>query len=728
MKYYLSEKFFDSTKELIRKMKITCFLLFVLASGLFAAPANSQVAKVSITLKNASVAKVIDAIEKQSDYLFVYSKNEIDLTRKVSVDIDQQSVAEVLSEVFDKTNVIYAMEGTNIMLMTRSNATQQGKKVTGKVTDQTGASLPGVSVVVKGTTTGVITDANGDFTLSIVQADPTLVFSFVGMKSQEMKVGAQASINIVLVEERIGVEEVVVVGYGTQKKVNVTGSVSTISFSEQALTRPVTNVSTALSGLSSGVSVRQGVGKPGEDGATIRIRGVGTLNNSDPLVIIDGMEGVLDLINPNDIESVSILKDAASSSIYGSRAANGVILVTTKKGNKDRNSVNYSGHFSVAQPSKLLEFVNDYPQYMRLMNESSRNMNRPNDPFTAKTIEDWTLANQNPNGLTDKGVPNWLAFPNTDWQKEVFKNNIIQDHNISVNGGTKNTSFLLSAGYLDNPGLVENTGMKRFTFRANVEATVNNWLTVGTRTYGTLQDKDMGNFSQMLSYTRQTTPGLIGQYNGQYGYPEAPEESATANNLFGHLNFYKGDDKSSRFNTTLYSKTTFTKGLSWDFNFNYSKRFDEYNNYTNAEAQQRIRFSTGAIMQSKSDPSLLETYYNTFSSSSYTLENLLRYETTIAKNHSFSTLLGYNETYYFQYDHNSKQKGLIDASIHTPNSATRTGTVYGDASDRAVRSLFGRMNYGFKDRYLFEANLRYDGSSRFSNDSRWGLFPSFSAG
>ena len=445
------------------------------------------------------------------------------------------------------------------------------------------------------------------------------------------------------------------------------------------------------------------------------------------MVIVDGMEAPLDAINPNDIESVSILKDAASASIYGSRAANGVILVTTKKGNKERIKVTYNGHLSVAQPSNLLSTVNDYTRFMKLINESARNIATA-EVFSPATIDAWTKASLDPNGLTASGVPNWVAFPNTNWQKEMYQNNLVQDHTVTVDGGTKNTTFLLSAGMLDDPGLVENTGARRYTLRANVEANVNSWLTLGTRTFGWLQTKEMGNYGNMLGYFNQTTPGLIGRYKGVLGAPEAPEESATANNLYGMLNQNYGSDMSSRFNTTVYSKITFMKGLSWDFNFNYNKRIDENNNYTNASDAYRVKFSNGAVISPATDPSLMTTYYNTYINSSYTLENLLHYDTKIGKNHTISVLLGYNEYYYSDYNHDSSQKGLIDGSIFTPNTATTMLSVTGGATDRALQSLFGRINYTFKDRYLFEANLRYDGSSRFSPDSRWGVFPSFSAG
>ena len=616
--------------------------------------------------------------------------------------------------------------GVLLIVCVNVMAIAQTAKVSGVVSDSKGGTLPGVSVVIKGTTNGTITDIDGKFVIGIPDGTPTLVFSFVGMETQEVNVAGKTEFKIVLRDASIGLDELVVVGYGAQKKVNLTGSVSSVNFADQAGSRPVTTVSSALAGLSSGVTIRQGTGKPGEDGASIRIRGTGTLNNSSPLIIIDGMEGVLDAINPNDIASISVLKDAASCAIYGSRAANGVILVTTKKGDKEHTSVTYSGTYSFAKPSNLLEFVSDYPTYMKLMNESARNIGTA-DVFSSSTIEQWEAANKNPNALTENGVPNWLAFPNTNWNKEVYENNLIQDHTVSVSGGSKSSTFLLSVGYLDNQGLVENTGLKRYTLRANLEADVSSWLKIGTRTYAIMQDKELGDYKSLLNFARQSTPGGIGQYNGQYGYPEAPGESATANNLFVHLNRVIGDDKSSRFNTTVYSKVALAKGLSWDFNFNYAKRFDEYNSHTNPNAGERIKFSTGDIMSPMTESSQLSTYYKTYSNYSYTLENLLRYTTTIAEDHDISSMVGYNENYYFSYYHSSSKKGLIDESVSTPGSATEMIGIGGSATDNAIRSVFGRVNYGYKQRYLFEANMRYDGSSRFHEDSRWGVFPSFSA-
>ena len=607
---------------------------------------------------------------------------------------------------------------------------QQTKNVTGIVKDALGDPIIGVNVVVKGTTIGTVTDMNGAYSLQ-ADANATLVISYIGYKTQEIPVKGQTAINITLSEDSEALDEVVVVGYGTQKKVNLTGSVSSVNFADQALSRPITDVSSALAGLSSGVTVRQLSGNPGEEATSIRIRGVGTLNNASPLVIIDGMEGDMNILNPNDIQNISILKDAASSAIYGSRAANGVILVTTKKGNKERVNVTYSGRVSLTSPTNLLDAVTNYADYMTLMNESATNLGGSGD-FAQSTIDAWRAAGKDPNGVNENGVPNWLAYPNTDWQKEVYGNRVSQDHSISVNGGSKNVTYLLSAGYMDNQGLVERTGMQRFNMRANVEVNVTDWLTVGTRTYGVYQTKDPGNFgprdksSGVNQYIGQTTPGLIPRYNGQYGYPEATGEHPTANGLLFILNNTDGSNESSRFNTTAYTKITFFKGFSWDVNFNYYRRFDEINNHT--VPQEKVKFSTGEVVVHKTDPADMTTRYTNKGEHSYTLENILRYETTINADHDLNALAGYQEYYFKYYDHESEKKGLIDENIYTPSSATNMTNIKGTAKDRAMRSFFGRVNYAYKSRYLLEANLRYDGSSRFADGHRGGVFPSFSAG
>lgn len=723
---------FEKEKAALFIPKKTLFITALCMATLAIAPRSAFAAlpqnqKITLVVQNVTLKEAIETIKKQSDYSFFIDTEDVDVHKIVSVNLVDKPVREILNILLDGQHVKYEVKGKHIIITSENmaeqiTAPQQGKTVSGIITDETGEPVIGVNVAVKGTAQGTITDIDGHYSLE-VSPDAILLISYIGYQTQEISVKGKATLNVNLKVDSELLEEVVVVGYGVQKKVNLTGSVSTVNFADQAETRPVTNVSSALAGLSSGVSVLQGSGRPGEDNATIRIRGVGTLNNSDPLVIIDGMEGDLNILNPTDIESISVLKDAASASIYGSRAANGVILVTTKKGNKDRINISYSGNFSIAKPGNLVDLVSDYPSYMRLMNESARNTGSP-EVYSQKTIDTWEEANKNPNGLTANGIPNWLAYPNTNWQREMYQNNLAQNHSLSVNGGSAKTSFLLSAGYMDNPGLVENTGLKRYSFRANLQANVTDWLTVGTNTYAVLQSTQLGDYKAMNDGMNGTSPGMIPEYNGQYGFPEAAEESTQTDNMAWFLNRFGGLKESSRFNTTVYSKIKFLKDFSWDFNLNYNRRFDESNQHSNANP--RVKFSTGEIRVPATDPSQMTTNYKNYGDHSYTIENLLRYDKTIANDHDVNILLGYNEFYYKEYDHESTKKGLIDPSISTPGSATEMIEIKGAAKDRALRSFFGRLNYAYKSRYLFEANMRYDGSSHFASDTRWGIFPSFS--
>lgn len=596
------------------------------------------------------------------------------------------------------------------------------RKITGKVADSQGQGIPGVSVVAKGSTKGTVTSAEGTFQLTT--SATTLVFSSVGFDRKEVEIGTQTDLAVTLTEENKALNEVVVVGYGTQKKVNMTGSVATIGAASLE-NRPVTNVSSSLAGLAPGVFVRQGSGKPGSDGATIRIRGTGTLNNSDALVIIDGIMGSMDAVNPNDIESISILKDAASASIYGSLAANGVILITTKKGSANRVSVSYTGLFSSSTPMNRPTFVSDNVRHMQLFNEGARNIGQ-SDVYSAATIALWQEANKNPNALTSLGVPNYVAYPNTDWGKVVLTDNAVQNHNVSVNGGNDKSLYNISIGYLDNQGLMKNTGSKRYQFRANVESKVAKFLTLGTQTFASIQTVGMANTDNLFNFLRQTTPGIYPYYNGKYGFAPAPEEPVTNNNLLTYLDGTGGHNRTSRLNTTLYATVNLYKGLTLESKVNYQLRQQEQNSYSNPI--ERWDFATNILRTQATTPDQLTTSYSFNKDYLLTFDNVLRYNTTIGTDHDLGGLLGYNQYYFNYYEFSAAKKGLIDYTTTTLGSASETLPSDGKEYDRAMRSFFGRVNYAYKSKYMIEANLRYDGSSKFASESRWGIFPSFSAG
>ncbi|MBB5634495.1 TonB-linked SusC/RagA family outer membrane protein [Pedobacter cryoconitis] len=599
----------------------------------------------------------------------------------------------------------------------------QSKVISGTVTDEQQLPIPGVSIQVKGTAKSTQTDGNGQYK---IQADGKagIVFTAIGFTTQILSAGSNGILNVNLRATSTGLNEVVVVGYGTQKKVNVIGSIATIN-AKSLENRPITNLSSGLAGLSAGIAVNQSSGKPGSDGATIRIRGAGTLNNNNPLVIIDGIAGSMDAVNPNDVESMSLLKDAAAASIYGSLAANGVILITTKKGAQGRLSVNYTSMFSIAEPANMPKFVTDYITHMNLVNEGYRNLGQT-PVYTEATKALWAAANADPDGLTAQGIPNQVAYPNTDWAKAIFEHNLVQQHNLSLNGGTENTQYLLSAGYLNNPGTMANTGSDRFQLRINLQSKINKFLTLGTQTFASLQTFGMASTANAFNFLRQTTPGVYPVYNGLYGFPSAAEESATANNILTYLYSTGGKDQESRFNTTVFANFAIYKGLSFETRFNYQTRFEEKNSYSNTF--EKWNFATNTLKVAATTPDQLSTSYFFNKNYSTTIDNVLRYNTTIAEKHDLGVLLGYNQNYYNYYNWDATKTGLIDESITTLGSATTMTSINGDAYDYAIRSFFGRLNYAYKSKYLLEGVFRYDGSSKFAPNNRWGFFPAFSAG
>ncbi|NDV60496.1 SusC/RagA family TonB-linked outer membrane protein [Bacteroides sp. 519] len=341
-----------------------------------------------------------------------------------------------------KTKILYAL---CMLFLTVNLFAQESRTVSGTVVDSFGDPMPGVSIAIKNTQTGTITGLDGDFTINVSGSDDVLVFSFIGFTAQEIKVGNNTTINVKLQEDSQALDEVVVVGYGVQKKVNLTGSVSNVS-GEKLESRPVTNLSSALAGLAAGVTVSQSSGEPGSDNGNIRVRGVSTFTSDyrGPLVIIDGSVGDMNSINPNDVESIVTLKDAASAAIYGSRGANGVILVTTKRGKQDTPPrVTYTGIFASQSPQSRFKFMSNYADYMDAFNIARSNMGQ-SQKYGDDTIDAWREASKNPNATSEWGIPNWVAYPNTDWQKEMFQSSFMQTHNLSVTGGSKNTKYLLS--------------------------------------------------------------------------------------------------------------------------------------------------------------------------------------------------------------------------------------------------------------------------------------------
>lgn len=719
---------------LLKVMRISLIQIFLfgtlVGSSLAREGKAQEVLRIKVTLneKNVSLETLLSKLEETYNVSFVYSPLMVGADRKVSISAKGRALSEMLEQVLPPMGLTFKVTGEVIVIKNVFENQLEALRftVSGTVTDQkTGEPLPGVSVKVKGSNLGTVTNIQGKYSIDIPGARSVLVFSFVGFENQELEVNQSATLNVVMKEKNNSLEEVVVVGYGTQKKVNVIGSVATIN-SKAIENRSATTLSSSLSGLAAGVYVRTTTGKPGADGASILIRGAGTISGTSPLVVIDGIVGSMDAVNPNDVESISILKDAATAAIYGSAASNGVVLITTKKGSKGKTNISYTGLSSIARPNDVPEFVTDYATHMRLVNEGYRNINQA-AVYPDATIEQWENAKINPNGLNDNGVPNYVAYPNTDWAQVVFdQNKLVQNHNLTLNGGSESTQYLLSAGYLNNPGTMPNTGADKYRLRINLQSKVAKFLTLGTQTFGDIQKMGVADMNTVYSYLLATVPGIYPMYNGMYGFPAAKEESVTANNPLASLYVLGGKNRVSRVNTTLSAKIDILKGLGFETKVHYDNAFTENNNYS--IPQERWNFATGIIGQSAAAPSQLTTQYSLTKGYNVIIDNVLRYNTTIASKHDIGAIFGYNQQYSNQYNFNASKKGLLDPSLTTLNAGSVMNSIGGSESDWGLRSYFGRVNYAFKQRYLAEAVMRYDGSSKFGSNSKWGFFPAFSVG
>ncbi|MDP2115583.1 MAG: SusC/RagA family TonB-linked outer membrane protein, partial [Bacteroidota bacterium] len=446
----LFRDYFIPGRKYLRIMKLT-FIFIFLGLMSFASVSYSQATRLSFESKNATIESVFKQIESLSEFKFAYNSTKLDVEKIISLKVDNQTINAILDKILGAADLQYKIVDRYIIITDENssnssflgNSTQQQKSVSGKVTDSSGSSLPGVSVVVKGTTTGTITDANGNYSISNLPANATLQFSFVGMKGQEVAIGGKTTIDITLAEDAIGLDEVVAIGYGTQRKENITGSMETAS-NEQIENKAIVSVGQALQGEVSGVTIRQTDGKPGSS-TDIIIRGSGTFSSAgnNPLVLVDGIPGSLDAVNPNDIRNISILKDAASAAIYGSRAANGVILIQTKRGQTGKTEVSYNGTFGFSELADMPKFVDSW-NYARAYNEALTNAGQ-GAVYSEDDIQKFISGEDHDKYPNDKHYE--MAFDNIAFQTK---------HDISLMGGGASTSYRFSFGYLRNDGLLQN--------------------------------------------------------------------------------------------------------------------------------------------------------------------------------------------------------------------------------------------------------------------------------
>ena len=622
-----------------------------------------------------------------------------------------------------------ASSGTTNEMTDTITATQQTVVIAGTVVDEAGEPVIGANISIgKNPEIIAVSDTNGFFSLKKIHGDETIKVAFLGYEPETVRLTkGKQTYRIVMKTDASQLDEVVVVGYATQKKVDLTGAVSSIS-SRALSDRPLTNATNALAGLASGLTVTNSGGNtPGYESQSILVRGQGTLNNSAPLVVIDGMTGIaLSDINPQDIESISVLKDAASSAIYGSRAANGVILVTTRQGAERAPRITYSGNVSFETVAKRLNLVTDYADFMEIQN-AGLIANGQAPRFSQGKIDEWRNdAGRNP-----------TVYPNTDWQDHIYRNpSVVQNHNLSVTGGSKRVRYNLTFGYINNPGMIYYTDYERYQLRSNLDVNIKPWLSVGANIFGYIDKNNPSSENAAAggdvifgSGAFNTVPGmtLYDPATGLYGGIQNPEEENVSNfNPYRRQWFYKPEypTKTKRSVVKLNARLTPLKGLTiqGSFAYNYWERNIEHH-LTDRDLY-RFTLDGPVLIREGTVRTYIRryNYKNTYRSSEITAKydfDISRLRTSVFAGMS-QEYNKYDTDYYIKYD-------LVDSSLGAINAGMTNGSITGNYNEWAMRSYFGRINLNWDDRYLIEANLRADGSSKFAPGKRWGYFPSVSA-
>lgn len=680
-------------------MRISTFLLMVCVFCSYAGNAHSQNAKVSIRMNNVKLDKILNEIENQTDYLFIYN-NQVDINKITSVKVKNEAVAQVLDRILSGTGINYELEGTHIILTTEAikdlHAQQQAKTVTGTVTDVSGEPIIGANIRIKGTTTGTITDIDGNFS---IEAEPQSVIevSYIGYLTQETVINNQKSIRFLLKEDTKTLDEVVVIGYGVQKKADLTGSVANIN-TEKLNTQSNANIGQALQGKIAGVDIVSQGGAPGS-GTRIMVRGIGTLNNASPLYIVDGMYmNSIDHINPNDIASIDVLKDASSAAIYGSRAANGVIIVTTKEGSNTEGKpiIDLSVNLGISTASKFLDML-DAKGWAEVTTIARQAIGKPALDMATD------LANK----------------PDNDWQDIMFRPALMQNYNLSVKGGGKYSTYYTGLGYFNQDGIVKGTNYQRYNIQSKNDYK-RGIFSAGTNLIISFShDKPLHQELRggMIGTILQSVPTLEkyddtreGGYGGTYGdVVNIPHPLAIIDdNIMDRYN------ENVKIFANLYAQIELFKGLKYKLNLTPDFSFERYKNYLN---KYDFGLATNSITQ------LTERQRRR---RNILVENLLTFDRTFGE-HKISALAGY--TYQdSRFRHIQAYGEGLPQGLEEIDAATTNRSNEGNSWRSVLTSILGRVFYSYQNKYLFTATIRRDGSSKFGKNNRYGYFPSFSLG
>ncbi|MGQ7870974.1 SusC/RagA family TonB-linked outer membrane protein [Sunxiuqinia sp. sy24] len=712
-------------KKLRLIMKLNLFLLLISVFPV-AAGVNAQNAKLNLKMTKATIAEVFDAIEQKSDVYFFYNKQEIDDTQLVDVAFENKTIEEVL-DYFEKNLFISSQfVGKNVIIKSQTSefSVQQKRRIIGKVTDASGQPLPGVTVLIKGTTDGTITDFDGNYAIADVPGNGILVFSFVGMQAQQIVVGNQGTINVVLEEDAIGIEEVVALGFATEKKSNVTGATTTVDMENVLGNRPVTNAIQAIQGTVPGMQVTVPSGEPGAT-TSINLRGIASINGGSALILMDNVPVQAEDINPQDIESITVLKDAAASSIYGARAAFGVVLITTKKAGKDQPvKFNYSNTFSFGMATDISEKESTY-NFVNALNDWNQSTH-----YSGKDIQKWVgyveAYKENPDlypeGLVvdaEDGLTYELA--DTDVIDALLNDKAFsQIHNFNFSGGGEKTQYRVSLGYSDEDGVMVSKN-DRYT-----KYNLNTYLSTA------LTDKLNASFSVNYRNSERLTPRVdyywavtALPYDVEDGYRTFEDDIEMPYDTPANRASLQKPNEESQGNLRLLGKLEYELIKDLFVTGEYTYESKNRNNYSIDEQMTFALVGDNAFRPGNPD----DTYYQKENTQKvYKAANFyVNYKKQLG-GHSIKALAGINKEEYHQEYFYARKTNLLSPEL--PSLSTATGIITADDSfgEWAVLGYFGRINYNYKEKYFVEANGRYDGSSKFAAREKYGFFPSFSLG
>jgi TonB-linked SusC/RagA family outer membrane protein len=674
-------------------------------------------------MKNVTIKDVLSQIEDQSDFYFLYDNKLIDVHKKVDIVVQNEQIVVILKKLFGEGEVNAVIRDRHIILTPEEvSVSQQILKVSGRVTDSSGVPLPGVTVVIKGTTQGTITNDSGDYLFPNVPSDATLAFSFVGMRTQEISIAGKSIINVVMEEDAIGIEEVVAVGYGSLRKKDITGAISSVN-SDQLSENATTNLAQAMQGKVSGVMISQNGWRPGSE-TTIRIRGNRSFSaTNDPLYVIDGIpiERGLNEINQNDIETMEILKDASATAIYGSRGANGVVLITTKRGKQGKSVISYDGYYGFQKPVKLLDIMNG-PEFAEFVREAYRNRQnvtaRYNSPVPSmeedrKNVifgQDSYVLESVLMGYDENGNYDPSKVRSFDWVDAVLRTGMIQDHQLSLTGGNEQTKLMFSAGYFENKGLQEGNDYLRYNFRVNIDHQVNKSVNVGTSTLFSHAYEQVG--ANLYDNARNMNP-LARAWDDEGNIIRNPGNDGLAVNPIANIEGNLNDYKRNRIITNGFLEVKLFKGISYRFNAGLDYRTARDGRFYSQLAR------NGALPEAQYGGNWLKNY---------TINNILYYDGQFGNDHSLKATLLHEIQSFRQESDNSIARG-IPANYqqwYALGAASELVNIQSGLSKWQMLSYMGRINYNYKNRYLLTATGRVDGSSVLAEGHKYQFFPSLS--